>query len=161
MFYSRSVLAAAAATLLLTGTSFAQTMRPPPPPPPRPFPVVEADTLSTDAVCSPTEIDGQATEILHFAKIRFVIDRGSLLPRDNRDGGRLAALPRGIPLTVIVRHDRTKIHSLLGKVLAFLRARDDVGNRGRIEILSSEYSTICGVPADDDDTPRPPKPPKH
>ena len=156
-------------TLALAGTllavpAFAQSLTPPRPPrPPVPvptFPEVETEQLSTDAVCSPEEIDGEPTEILHFAKIRFVVDRGPLTPRDFRNGNRLNLIPRGIPLTVIIRHDPEKIHNVLARVLAFLRATDSLGNRGRIEILSAEYSTECGVPVGETVPPTPPVPPK-
>jgi hypothetical protein len=98
---------------------------------------------------------------LHFAKIRFTIARGNLRPRSPGDFFRLSQIPRDIPLTVIVRHDPKKVHNVLARILAFLRATDDFGNRSRIEVLSTDYAAVCGEPVEDEDPPKPPKPPKH
>jgi len=156
--YSKAFLSATFASLLLASTSFAQATRPEPPRP-RPFPVVEREPLTVGATC--VQGDGEEGDILHFAKIRFTLDRGMLNPRDNRDGAALNLIPRDIPLTVIVRHDPKRIHDVSARVLAFLRARSDgLSNRAKLHILSTEYSTECGT-ADASDDPQPPHPPRH
>jgi hypothetical protein len=163
--YSKLIAASLFAASLLASTTFAQTMHPgppgPPPPPPRPYPVVETEPLSVGATCVQ---DGEDVPVLHYAKIWFTLDRGMLNPRDGRDGSRLNLLPREIPLTVIVRHDPTRVHDVAGRVLAFLRARaDGMSNRAKLHILSTEFSSVCATPDDDDEPgpPHPPKPPRH
>jgi hypothetical protein len=152
--YSRRILSALAVTLLTFSVSAAQSTATRPAPP-RPFPVVETEPLTVGATCVQ---DGEDVPVLHFAKIRFTLDKGQLFPRDNRDGGRLNLLPREIPLTVIIRHDPRRIHDVSARVLAFLRARSDgLFNRSKLHILSTEYSTECGTADEDDDTPKPPR----
>jgi hypothetical protein len=155
MIFATWIRPLALAGMLLAVPAFAQTLRPPPPPPPRPFPVVETEPLPVGATCVQ---DGEDVPVLHFAKVRFTLDRGPLFPRDGRDGGRLNLIPREIPLTVILRHDPTRIHDVSARLLAFLRARSDgPNNRAKLHILSTEYSAVCATP-DEDDTPRPPRP---
>lgn len=85
---------------------------------------------------------GQAIPAVHADKIIFKLT-GHVTAINPNDQAALDALPLNDELDIKVIDDPTTIADLKGKVLTFLGAANNAGNRQRVRIVDVDYAMVC------------------